>query len=237
MTKRSTPRKIKIIPHTNPYALGSVMAFYGQTQILITVSQEENVPPFLKGKNRGWLSAEYSLLPHSTHTRVQRERKGASGRTQEIQRLIGRSLRTLVDFEKMGERSFIVDCDVIVADGSTRTCAISGACVALQIAFEKLISKGLLSQSPMINTIGALSVGIDKNTELKVDLNYEEDSECQTDLNIVMTKTGKIVEIQGTAEKEPFSRSQLNEMLDLAWIGMQDVFKAQELALLDAGLK
>lgn len=231
LIKRATPRPIKFTTGINPYAQGSVMAEFGNTKVHITASVEESVPPFLKGKGQGWVTAEYSMLPSSTHTRSQRERKGPSGRTQEIQRLIGRSLRSIVDLTKLGERSILIDCDVIVADGGTRTTSISGAYVALEIAVRKLLAAGLLQTNPIKEGLAAISVGISKNNEILADLNYEEDSSCNTDMNIVMTSSGKFVEVQGTAEGEPFSMDELNALLKCAGDSLKVVMKAQQEAL------
>lgn len=229
--KRDTPRTIKFTPNINPYAYGSVIAEFGNTKVHITASVQESVPPFLKGKGQGWLTAEYAMLPSSTHTRSDRERKGASGRTQEIQRLIGRSLRSIVDLSKLGERTIIVDCDVIVADGGTRTTSISGAYVALEIAVRRLMKEGLLQQNPIKDGLCAISIGINKNNEVIADLNYEEDSSCETDMNIVMTSSGKFVEVQGTAEKEPFSLEHLNELITCAQRALKVVVNEQKKCL------
>lgn len=192
---------------------------------------EESVPPFLKGKGSGWVTAEYSMLPGSSDHRIRRERKGTGGRTQEIQRLIGRSLRAIVDLNKLGERSILIDCDVLVADGGTRTTSISGAYVALKMAVDLLVKTGKLSESPIKEPLAALSVGVDKERNIIADLNYAEDSTCETDMNIVMTQSGKFIEIQGTAEGEPFSAEELQSMLDCAKIALKNVFSAQEQAL------
>ena len=213
---RSVPRVIKFTPHINPYAYGSVMAEFGNTKVHITVNVQESVPPFLKGKGQGWLTAEYSMLPSSTHTRSERERKGPSGRTQEIQRLIGRSIRSIIDLTKLGERTLMIDCDVIVADGGTRTTSISGAYIALELAIKKLVSEGKLSVSPLKNSLSAISVGLNKEGLAIADLNYQEDSTCEADVNVVMTGDGKIVEIQGTAEGDPFSEEQFMALIDCA---------------------
>lgn len=231
LIKRSTPRTIKFTTGINPYAHGSVIAEFGNTKVHITASVQESVPPFLKGKGQGWVTAEYAMLPSSTHTRSDRERKGASGRTQEIQRLIGRALRSIVDLSKLGERSILIDCDVIVADGGTRTTSISGAYIALEMAVKKLMKDGLLSQSPIKDGLAAISIGINKNDEVIADLNYEEDSSCGTDMNIVMTSSGKFVEVQGTAEGEPFSMEHLNALLSCAQSALQVVIKEQRAAL------
>jgi ribonuclease PH len=229
--KRNQPRSIKFTTGINPYAHGSVMAEFGHTKVHITAIVQESVPNFLKGKGQGWVTAEYAMLPSSTHTRSERERKGPSGRTQEIQRLIGRSLRSIVDLTKLGERSILIDCDVIVADGGTRTTAISGAYVALEMAIKKLIKDGLLQLNPIKDGLAAISIGINKNNEVIADLNYEEDSSCSTDMNIVMTKSGKFVEIQGTAEAEPFSNEELNALLSCAKSALEVVIKEQLKAL------
>lgn len=231
LIKRDTPRPIKFTPNINPYAHGSVMAEFGNTKVHITASVQESVPPFLKGKGQGWLTAEYAMLPSATHTRSDRERKGASGRTQEIQRLIGRALRSIVDLQKLGERTIMIDCDVIVADGGTRTTSISGAYVALEMAVRKLMKQGLLTQNPIKEGLAAISIGINKNNEIIADLNYEEDSSCGTDMNIVMTDSGKFVEVQGTAEGEPFSMEHLQSLLACAQTAMKVVIKEQKSTL------
>jgi ribonuclease PH len=231
LIKRDTPRPIKFTPNINPYAYGSVLAEFGNTKVHITASVQESVPPFLKGKGQGWLTAEYAMLPSSTHTRSDRERKGPSGRTQEIQRLIGRSLRAIVDMQKLGERTIMLDCDVIVADGGTRTTSISGAYVALEMAVRKLMKEGLIKQNPIKDGLCAISIGITSNNEVIADLNYEEDSSCDTDMNIVMTSSGKFVEVQGTAEKEPFSMNHLNDLLVCAQTALKVVVKEQQAAL------
>jgi ribonuclease PH len=229
--ERNTPRQIRFTRDINPYAHGSVIAEFGNTKVHITVSVDESVPPWMKGKGEGWITAEYSMLPSSTHTRSRRERDKVSGRTQEIQRLIGRSLRAVIDLSKLGERTLMVDCDVLVADGGTRTTSISGAYVALEIACKKLIKEGKLSVSPLTDQLAALSIGITKDGKIIADLNYEEDSSCGTDMNIVMTKTGKFVEVQGTAEGAPFSREELDALLKCAEDALKVVFKAQGEAL------
>lgn len=229
--KRSTPREIKFETNINPYAHGSVMAHFGNTKVHITASVEESVPGWMKGQGRGWVTAEYAMLPGSTHTRIRRETKGPKGRTQEIQRLIGRSLRAVVDLEKLGERVINIDCDVMVADGGTRTTSISGAYIALELAVKKLMAEGVLSENPIKEPLAALSVGISKEGDVIADLNYEEDSTCETDMNIVMTKAGNFIEVQGTAEGEPFSPAELTDLLDCAKSALEDVFKAQEKAL------
>lgn len=231
LIKRSTPRKIKFTTEFNPYAKGSVIAEFGNTRVHITATVEENVPPWMKGKGEGWVTAEYSMLPGSTHERIRRETKGVSGRTQEIQRLIGRALRAVVDFKKLGERQIIIDCDVLVADGGTRTTSISGAYVALEIAIKKLMLEGFIKENPLKERLAALSVGINEAGEVIADLNYVEDSSCEVDMNIVMTESGKFVEVQGTAEGEPFSREHLNNLLECAEIAMKEIFEKQRIAV------
>ncbi len=231
LIKRDHPRAIKFTPNINPYAHGSVIVEFGNTKVHITASVQESVPPFLKGKGQGWVTAEYAMLPSATHTRGDRERKGASGRTQEIQRLIGRSLRSIVDMQKLGERSILIDCDVIVADGGTRTASISGAYVALEMAVKKLMKDGLILQNPIKDGLAAISIGINKNDEVIADLNYEEDSTCGTDMNIVMTRSGKFVEVQGTAEGEPFSVEHLNALIGCAQKALQVVIAEQRKVL------
>lgn len=231
LIKRDVPRPIKFTPNINPYAFGSVMAEFGNTKVHITAAVQESVPPFLKGKGQGWVTAEYAMLPSATHTRSDRERKGPSGRTQEIQRLIGRSLRSIIDLTKLGERTIMIDCDVIVADGGTRTTSISGAYVALELAVKKLLQQGLIKESPLRDGLAAISVGINKQNEVVADLNYEEDSSCSTDMNIVMTASGKYVEVQGTAEGEPFSNEHLQALLECARKAIQVVIKEQQAVL------
>jgi ribonuclease PH len=231
LIKRDTPRPIKFSPGISPYAHGSVMAEFGNTKVHITATVQESVPSFLKGKGQGWVTAEYAMLPSSTHTRCDRERKGPSGRTQEIQRLIGRSLRSIVDLKKLGERSILIDCDVIVADGGTRTTSISGAYIALEMAVRKLMKDGLLLQNPIKEGLAGISIGITTDDEVIADLNYEEDSSCGTDMNIVMTSGGKFIEIQGTAEGEPFSMEHLQDLLACAQKALQVVMSKQKAVL------
>ncbi len=215
----------------NPYAAGSVIVEFGQTKIHITASLEQSVPPWMKGQGRGWISAEYSMLPGATRGRTSRERFKVKGRTHEIQRLIGRSLRSIADLDKLGERALMVDCDVLVADGGTRTASVSGAYVALKMAARKLMAENILTEDPILEQIGAVSVGIDQRGKIIADLNYEEDSACQTDMNIVMTESGKFVEIQGTAEKNPFSGEQLTALLETAKVALKSVFEEQNRVL------
>ncbi len=209
-------REIKFIKNYTKHALGSVLAQFGDTKVIVTASVDEQKPKWMdKEDKRGWVTAEYSLLPSSTNTRCARERSKISGRTQEIQRLIGRSLRACVDLTKLGPRTITIDADVIQADGSTRCTSICGAYVALSLAVEKLMEQGLLEENPIIEPIAAVSVGI-SDGEVIVDLDYQEDSHAQVDSNVVMTKSGKIIEFQTTAEGEPYDRAQLLELLDVA---------------------
>ncbi|HEY0562728.1 MAG TPA: ribonuclease PH [Methylophilus sp.] len=225
-------RNIDIIRHYTKHAEGSVLVKFGDTHVLCTASVEEKVPGFLKGKNQGWVTAEYGMLPRSTGSRMDREAaKGKqSGRTQEIQRLIGRSLRAVIDLNKLGERTIHFDCDVIQADGGTRTASITGAYVALHDAVTHLLNKGLLPASPLTNSVAAISVGVYKGTPV-LDLDYIEDSDCDTDMNVVMTGSGGFVEIQGTAEGEPFSQDDMNAMLALASAGIAELCAKQKQAL------
>ena len=223
-------RDIEIIRKYTKHAEGSVLVKFGDTHVLCTKSVDEKVPGFLKGKGQGWVTAEYGMLPRSTGSRMDREAsKGKqSGRTQEIQRLIGRSLRAIIDLEKLGERSIQIDCDVIQADGGTRTASITGAYVALADAINHLLKIGKLQNSPLKQAVAAISVGVYKGQPV-LDLDYIEDSDCDTDMNVVMTADGGFVEIQGTAEGEPFDRAAMNAMLDLAAHGIgQLVIKQQE---------
>lgn len=231
LIKRDTPREIKITSGINPYAHGSVIVEFGNTKVHVTAVVEEAVPRWMKGTGKGWVTAEYAMLPSSTHDRIKRERKGVSGRSQEIQRLIGRSLRAVIDMEKLGERQIMVDCDVLVADGGTRTASISGAYVALELAIQKLIDEGALTESPLREKLAAISVGINADGKIIADLNYEEDSSCEADVNVVMTESGKFVEVQGTAEGEPFTREQLDALLECAKMAMLTIFDEQKKVL------
>ncbi|MBY0471871.1 ribonuclease PH [bacterium] len=212
------------------YAEGSVLVKAGNTHVLCNASVEESVPGWLKGTGKGWVTAEYSMLPRSTHTRSKRDREKVSGRTQEIQRLIGRALRSMVDLKALGERSVIVDCDVLQADGGTRTASITGACVALAMALSKLPGK------IMVDTVAAISVGI-KDGKVLVDLDYNEDSACEVDMNFVMTGTDKFVEVQGTAEREAFDKKQLDEMTSAASEAFKKIREVQFSALNKAGVE
>ncbi len=225
-------RPIKITRNYTRYAEGSVLVEFGHTKVLCTASIENNVPRFLKGQGQGWVTAEYGMLPRSTHTRSDREaaRGKQSGRTQEIQRLIGRSLRAMVDLKKLGENTITIDCDVIQADGGTRTASITGAAVALIDAMNVLLEKKKIKNDPLKGLVAAVSVGI-HNGEALLDLNYDEDSTCETDLNVVMTQSGEFIEIQGTAEEKPFTREQANQMLALAEEGIKQLVEEQQKAL------
>ncbi|MBI2307151.1 MAG: ribonuclease PH [Rhodocyclales bacterium] len=213
------------------HAEGSVLIRMGDTHVLCNASVEENVPPFLRGKGQGWVTAEYGMLPRSTHTRTAREAaKGKqTGRTQEIQRLIGRSLRAVVDLKALGERQITLDCDVLQADGGTRCASITGAWIALYDACEKLVTAGKIAENPVRDHVAAISVGIYRGTAV-LDLDYPEDSDCETDMNVVMTGSGGIVEIQGTAEGEPFTRAQMEQLVDLAAAGIGQLVAAQRAA-------
>ena len=214
------------------HAEGSVLIQVGQTRVLCTASVETSVPPFLRGKGQGWVTAEYGMLPRATHTRSAREAaKGKqTGRTQEIQRLIGRSLRAVTDLAALGERQITLDCDVLQADGGTRCAAITGAWVALHDACAKLVAEGVLPSNPVREHVAAISVGIVDGQPV-LDLDYAEDSNCDTDMNVIMTGTGGIVEIQGTAEGTPFSRNELNVLVDLADAGIKQLVAAQTQAV------
>ncbi|MHB1605454.1 MAG: ribonuclease PH [Leptospirales bacterium] len=221
-------RSLNMMPRFNLYAEGSVLVEMGNTKVLCTVSVEERVPPFLKDLGKGWVTAEYGMLPRATHERNQREaaRGKQTGRTQEIQRLIGRSLRSVVDSSRMGSRTLTVDCDVLQADGGTRTASISGGFVAMCLAFRELYDRGLLIQWPVREYLGAVSVGVVEGDAV-LDLCYTEDSAAETDMNLVMTESGSFVEIQGTAEETPFSRETLNQLLTLGEKGIREIISFQ----------
>jgi ribonuclease PH len=226
-------RPVSIVRHYTKHAEGSVLVSFGDTQVLCTASVEERVPPHKKGSGEGWVTAEYGMLPRATHTRSDREaaRGKQSGRTQEIQRLIGRSLRAVFDLKLLGERTIQLDCDVIQADGGTRTAAITGAYVAAHDAIITLQEQGKLTgESPLRDFIAAVSVGIVEGTPL-LDLEYVEDSACDTDMNVVMTGAGHFVEVQGTAEGAAFSRAEMDALLNLADKGIRDLVRAQKQAL------
>jgi ribonuclease PH len=220
-------RKITIEPEIIKHAEGSVMISMGDTKIICTASIEPGVPKWLMGQGAGWVTAEYGMLPRSTHTRIQREKAANGGRTQEISRLIGRSLRACIDLKKLGERQIYVDCDVIQADGGTRTASVTGGFVALTLACQFLKDKGIISTLPIKNYVAAISAGI-SHQGILLDLNYDEDSNIDTDMNFVMTDKQEIVEIQGTAEGAAFGFDKLNQMIELAQSGCRELFKAQE---------
>jgi ribonuclease PH len=225
-------RTVRLTRGFTRHAEGSVLVEFGDTRVLCTASVEDRVPPFLKGKGQGWLTAEYGMLPRATHTRSDREaaRGKQSGRTQEIQRLIGRSLRGVVDLTALGERTLQIDCDVLQADGGTRTAAITGACVAVGDAFGWMIERGMLAESPLRDFVAAVSVGIWRGLPV-LDLDYAEDAACDTDMNVVMTGSGGIVEVQGTAEGAPFSRAEVDRLLDLASRGIAGLVAEQRRVL------
>jgi ribonuclease PH len=214
------------------HAEGSVLVEFGNTKVLCTATVEAGVPRFMKGQGKGWVTAEYGMLPRSTHTRNGREasRGKQGGRTMEIQRLIARALRAAVDLKALGENTITIDCDVIQADGGTRTASISGACVALVDALTYMRSKGMINSNPLKHMIAAISVGVYKGQPI-TDLEYLEDSEAETDMNVILTETGKIIEIQGTAEGEPFSFDELDELLTLAKHSIREIIYVQKQAL------
>lgn len=225
-------RPVTITRNFTCHAEGSVLVEFGNTKVICNATVEEGVPRFMKGKGEGWITAEYSMLPRATHSRSGREaaRGKQGGRTLEIQRLIARSLRAAVDLKLLGENTITLDCDVIQADGGTRTASITGACVALVDALTHMRSKGILKANPLKHMIAALSVGVYKGDAI-ADLEYLEDSDAETDMNVVMTETGKLIEVQGTAEGEPFSFEEMSEMLDLAKHGLRELFDIQKTAL------
>ena len=223
-------RSTKITPNISPYAEGSALIEVGGTKVICTASVEDKVPMFLRNKGVGWVTAEYAMLPRATNTRTQRETQRPSGRTQEIQRLIGRSLRAIVDTRLLGERQIYIDCDVILADGGTRCASITGAYVALALACRKLMKNNIIKTSPILSEVAAVSVGIIEQTPI-LDLAYAEDSEAEVDMNIVCTGSGKFIELQGTAEREPFTREQMDQMLVLAEVGVSKLFEIQRVAL------
>jgi len=231
-------RDVNITTNVNKHAEGSVLIQFGDTKVICTASVEERVPPFMKGQGKGWVTAEYSMLPRATHSRNQREanRGKLSGRTMEIQRLIGRALRSVVDLQALGERTITLDCDVIQADGGTRTTSITGAFVALVLAIEHISKSHKFAAYPITDYLASVSVGIIDETAM-LDLNYEEDSRAKVDMNVVMTGNGKFVEVQGTGEEAPFSRTELNDLLALSEHGIQQLIIAQKQALGDAALR
>jgi ribonuclease PH len=223
-------RVISIDTGVSPYAEGSCLIATGDTRVLCTASVTEGVPPWRERSGDGWVTAEYAMLPRATHTRTRRERTGAKGRTQEIQRLIGRSLRSVTDMKAMGAHTITVDCDVIQADGGTRTASITGACVALSLATRWMMGEGLIERSPVRENVAAVSVGLVDGLAC-LDLDYPEDSSAQVDMNVVATESGGLVEVQGTAEGDPFPRRDLDALLDLAMSGIETLLAAQANAL------
>ncbi|WP_321876024.1 ribonuclease PH [Paraburkholderia bannensis] len=225
-------RDVRITRHFTKHAEGSVLVEFGDTKVLCTASVSESVPPFLRDKGQGWLTAEYGMLPRATHTRSDREaaRGKQTGRTQEIQRLIGRAMRAVFDLEALGARTINLDCDVLQADGGTRTASITGAFVAAHDAVSKLLAAGKIERSPITDYVAAISVGVYEGVPV-LDLDYAEDSQCDTDMNVVITGSGGMVEVQGTAEGAPFSRDELNALLDLAQGGIATLIGMQKAAL------
>jgi len=228
-------REVRLTPDYTEWAEGSVLVEFGKTRVLCTASVDEKVPPFRAGKGLGWVTAEYGMLPRSTHTRSNREATAGKigGRTHEIQRLIGRSLRGIMDFTRLGERQIIVDCDVIQADGGTRTASITGGYVALALACHKLQTKKLVLRSPLRAQVAAISIGLIGGQPL-LDLDYSEDSRADVDFNVVGLDNKQLIEVQGTAEGAPFSREQMNQLLDLAETGLEELFRLQKAALASA---
>lgn len=223
-------RDIDLEPDFSPYAEGSCMARFGNTHVLCTATVEDNVPPFMRNSGKGWVTAEYGMLPRSTHSRMDRKRSASSGRTQEISRLIGRSLRAITKMDGFGERQVRIDCDVIQADGGTRTAAITGSYVALHLAFAHMKKLGVIEDIPLKSHVAAISCGIFEG-EAVLDLDYPEDSNAEADANFVLTDKNGIVEIQGTAEADPFSEEQFSELLTLAKKGVSELVSAQNVAI------
>ena len=226
-------RNIEIIPDYNIYAEGSCLIKYGNTHVICTASVDDKIPQWLKNEEKGWITAEYSLLPRSTKSRVSRETHGVGGRTHEIQRLIGRSLRSITDLKVLNGFSIHIDCDVIQADGGTRTASITGSYVALYIALEKMVKNKQITHNPIKEAVGAVSVGI-CNNEILLDLEYEEDSKAQVDANFVLTESKKIVEIQGTAEENPFTKDEYLSLMELAYKGIEQLIEIQKGAIKNA---
>lgn len=216
-------RQVKITPHVSEYAEGSALVEFGKTKVLCTATYESKSPQWLSGTGAGWVTAEYGMLPRSTHTRIKREKSMTGGRTQEISRLIGRSLRAAVDLKLLGEKQIIIDCDVLNADGGTRTASVTGGFVALALALKKLVAVSEIKTMPLINYVSAISVGLHEGN-IFLDLNYDEDSTIGTDMNFVMTDKGQFVEVQGTAEHHPFTRDQLFKMMEVADKGCRELF-------------
>ncbi len=220
-------RKIKVTVPFNKHAEGSCLIEFGDTRVACTATVEENVPPFLRNSGKGWVTAEYGMLPRSTNTRLNRDKTLTTGRTLEIQRLIGRSLRAVVDTSILGERTIKIDCDVLQADGGTRTASVTGGFIALALAIKKLLKSGVLTVNPLVDSVAAVSVGIFQGQPV-LDLPYEEDSAADMDMNVVMVGKGKFVEVQGTAEKDPFSKKEVDALLKLAEKGIKELIKVQE---------
>jgi ribonuclease PH len=218
----------------NRYAEGSCLAIFGHTRVLVTASLEEGVPPFLRGRGRGWVTAEYGMLPRATHTRGRREAAQGrqSGRTQEIQRLVGRSMRAVVDLAGLGERQITLDCDVIQADGGTRTAAVTGGWVALKLAMKHLVKEGVIGRDPILDHVAAISCGVVEGNAV-LDLDYEEDSNAEADANFVLTGGGEIVEVQATGEKRGISRAEFHALMDLAQAGIASLVELQKAAIAD----
>ncbi|WP_374033603.1 ribonuclease PH [Bdellovibrio bacteriovorus] len=216
-------RQVKITPNVSEYAEGSAIVEFGRTKVLCTATYESKAPSWLLGTGAGWITAEYGMLPRSTHTRIRRDKSMTGGRTQEISRLIGRSLRAAVDLKQLGEKQIIIDCDVLNADGGTRTASVTGGFVALALALKKLHAVSEIKTLPLINYVSAISVGLHEG-QILLDLNYDEDSAIGTDMNFVMTDKGQFVEVQGTAEHVPFTRDQLFKMMDVAEKGCRELF-------------
>lgn len=233
--KASELRQVRLIPGFMPAAEGSVLVETGGTKVICTATVQESVPPFLRGKGTGWVTAEYGMLPRSSPERIDRERRGPGGRTQEIQRLIGRSLRAVVDMAALGERAILIDCDVLQADGGTRTASITGGFVAMAMALDKLRAAEKIGALPLTGTIAAVSAGL-VDGRVVLDLPYEEDHRAQVDFNVVMTGAGRLVEVQGTAEGKPFTRKQLDQLLDVAAVGITQLTTLQREACQLAGV-
>ncbi|UCC24276.1 MAG: ribonuclease PH [Gemmatimonadales bacterium] len=225
---QNRPLTLQLDP--SPYAEGSCLIATGDTRVLCTASVEDGVPPWLEGRGKGWVTAEYGMLPRSTHTRTSRERGTVKGRTQEIQRLIGRSLRSVTELGLLGPRTVTLDCDVLQADGGTRTASITGACVALHRALSRLVAAGEVERHPMQDLVAAVSVGLVEG-QPTLDLDYRQDFAAQVDMNVVGTGDGRLIEVQGTAEGDPFRREELDELLDLATAGIRELVAAQRAAL------
>lgn len=228
---RAGARRVAFTDGGNPHAAGCVVAEFGRTKVHVTATVAEEVPPFMRGRGRGWVTAEYSMLPGSTDTRTRRDRAKVPGRTMEIQRLIGRSLRAAVDPAALGERTVTLDCDVLVADGGTRTASVSGAWVALKLAAAGLVRAGAVPRDPVVLQVAAVGVGLAADGSVLVDPDHAEDAAASTDMNVVMARDGRFVEVQGTAEKAPFSGDQLGAMLRGAREALGEVFRRQDLAL------